>query len=173
MQYLSFLIVPVILGAIFAAAKKDAAKAEKNMDENNFIIRQPKFFMWIGILCALVFGAALIFMSIFPNDTAEWWIYLMFFVFVLLGLLLILVYIIWEIKIEGDNVYFKSLIIHKNFTFADITKVKIKNPNPQNDQYQQAVLYAGTKRIITVESFCRGYGILIKRLKKENLHFIY
>jgi len=173
MRLFPFLLIPMILGAIFAAAKKDVAKAEKNMDENNFIMRQPKLFMWVGIVCMLVFGALIIYMSIFPNDTAEWWVFLGFFVFVLLGLLLVLVYIIWEIKIEGENIYCKFLLRRKNFSFSDITKVRIKNPNPQNDQYQQAILYAGTKKILTIESFCRGYSILIKRLKKENIHFIY
>jgi len=45
----------------------------------------------VGAICVLLFGTAIVLMSIFPNDTAYWWVYVIFGIFVLLGLILILI----------------------------------------------------------------------------------
>ena len=47
------------------------------------LIRLPKIYLWIGCICLFVFTSGIVLMTIFPNDTAEWWVYLimsMFFV---------------------------------------------------------------------------------------------
>ena len=72
---LRYLIIFVTVGILFAIIRREVIKAEKKMDINNFVIKQPKVIMWLGGGCVLVFGAFLVIMSIFPNDTADWWVY--------------------------------------------------------------------------------------------------
>ncbi len=60
MHFLAYLIIPVVLSVIFAGACKQSFRAEENMQENNFIVRLPKTFVFIGIIGALFFGALII-----------------------------------------------------------------------------------------------------------------
>lgn len=170
MRYLSYLIIPLVIAVVLVGINREGSKAEKGMDENNFVVRQSKIVMWIGIICALFFGVLIILMSAFPNDTAQWWVYLIFFLFVILGTVLAVHCMIWALKISGDEIRHTAIFKkEQSISFGDITKVKIKRL--QNNQMEEIKVYSHDKKVFSVESYCRGYHILIARLQKEGVAF--
>jgi hypothetical protein len=168
---LRYLIIFVTVGILFAIIRREVIKAEKKMDINNFVIKQPKVIMWLGVGCVLVFGAFLVIMSIFPNDTADWWVYVIFVLFTLSGAFMVLFCIGWEVKIIGNDIYYKSFFKNKSvFTFDDISCVEMKNPE---SPFKTIKLYSNTrKKLLTIETICSGSNVFIKRLQQKNINFI-
>ena len=166
MNNIMYIIIPVIVFLVFTFVKKANKISEKIMDENKFVLRQPKIFFWIGIICTIFFCALIVLMSIFPNDSAEWWIYLVFSLFVILGFFLIFYCVRWELKIEGNQIIFKPFIGKKNlFTIDNIKKVKFKNG-------QKIIAFNdNNNKLFSVEYTCNGFNVLVSRLKKEQVSF--
>ena len=165
MEKITYIIIPLVVIIIFFIAKKSNRKAEKNMDENHFSVQQPKIFLWIGIICVAFFCALIVLMTLFPNDTAEWWVYVIFSFFVLLGLFLIIYCSTWKLQIENDQiVYCPFFGIKRNFLITSITNIKTYNG-------QKIKAYIDDKKIFTIEYTAKGYGVLISRLKNEQMPF--
>ena len=157
------LLIVLVLSFIFRAMKKEAAKAEENMDGNHFLIRQSKFTIWIGIVCVLFFGGIMIAMTLFPNDTATWWVYFIFALFGMLGIGLALFGIFWKVEIIDDNIsYHSPFKSPKHFSFEEITNVKIKRST-----MIQVVLYSGKRKLFSLDSSCKGFGLFVERLKEK------
>lgn len=139
------------------------------VSDNNFIVRESKSTMLIMILCVLFFGACIMLMFIFPNDTVDWWGYLIFSLLFLLGVYGLLRYIFWRIEVKGNEFCYTSfLALKKKFTLNSISKVKIKNPD---SPYQKITIFSGTKKILPVESNCIGYNLLVEYLIQEHIAF--
>ena len=165
MHLISGLLITLIIGIVFSGIKKEVFNAEKSMDDRNFVVRQSRAVLWVGIVAMLFFGALTVLMAAFPNDTAEPPIYLMFAIFFFLGFFVALHSIFLEVRIEGDEIYYKSLFrSQKKTTFSEISKVRIKDASLT---HRSIVLYVGARRFLSVESFCRGSNVLVERLKKE------
>jgi hypothetical protein len=160
-----YFIIPIIVWVIFLAAKKEVKTAEKSMDLEHFVITQSKLFLVVGIICAVFFLALLILMTIFPNDTAEWWVYLVFSLFVLLGLSLTFYCATWKIEIDENQIQYSPFPwVKRQFLFTDITKVK-------NQNQQQIKVYSADKIILKVDWNCRGFNVFKERLEKEQILF--
>jgi uncharacterized membrane protein YbhN (UPF0104 family) len=136
------------------------------MDESSFVVRQPKIFLWIGIICAFLFCALIALMTIFPNETNKWWVYLIFLFFMLLGLFVTYSYVMWELRVEGNRIiYSPSIGKKKSLTIDRITKIKVDN------DFQKIVAFNGNKRIFSVEFVYSGFNILVSYLEKEKIPF--
>jgi len=86
MYLFAVILVSIVVYAVFVGVLKACDKMGRNKVE-----RKMLKVLCMGILCVLFFGAMIVLMSIFPNDTAEWWVYLIFSLFLLLGLILMLI----------------------------------------------------------------------------------
>lgn len=158
-------ITTLVLGVILAIAIREANKAAQNMEWLHFIIRKPKTIMWLGIICALFFGALIALMIVFPNDTVEWRIYLIFGAFAFIGISLAAHCALWKVEIDGNELRHSSLLKRTRvFTFDNIKKFEIKG---QNTPYENVVLYSEGKKLLSVEKNCRGYDMLIARLRQQ------
>ena len=157
------IVISAIVFIVFLFTKKEVKKSELNMDENNFVLRQPKIFLWVGIICAGFFSALIVFAILYPNETSVWWVYLIFGFFAALGLYLIFYCIRWEIKIEDNQISYTPSIGKKRlFTFDQITNVKYK-PG------QKITAFSGTKKLLSVDFSSKGFNVLAFRLKKEEM----
>ncbi len=160
-----YFIIPILVFIILFAAKKEVKKTEKSMDLEHFIIRQSRLFLIIGTICTVFFLGLLVWMTIFPNDTAEWWGYLVFSFFMLLGLFFTIYCASWKIIIDDNQIVYSPFPwIKKQFSFTDITKIKIRNQ-------QQIRVYSGNKVVFTVDWNCRGFNVLKERLLREQIPF--
>ena len=156
-----FIVIPAIVFIVFLFTKREVKKSELNMDENNFVLRQPKIFLWVGIVCAAFFSALIVLVIIYSDENLVWWISLIFGSFAALGLYLIFYCIRWEIKIEGNQISYTPFIGKKRqFTFDQITNVKYK---PE----KKITAFSGKKKLFTVDFFSKGFNVLAMRLKKE------
>ena len=140
-----------------------------DMDENHFVIRQPRVFLWIGVICVLFFCALIVLMVVFSNETTVWWVYLGFSFFVALGLFLMIYCITWELRIDDNQIEYCSFVgMKKVFTFQNVTRVELKS---MQNGMQQIKAYDGKEKLFATDSNCRGYNVLISRLKKEQIPF--
>ncbi|MEA4913981.1 MAG: DUF6560 family protein [Christensenella sp.] len=95
---LSFLLRQII--------KENREELIQNLKEEHVIIHYPRFYRWVGFACTAVFSGFIILMTVFPNGTAEPWVYSVFGMFVLLGLYLILESYLWRICIHKNDPYY-------------------------------------------------------------------
>ena len=160
-----YFVIPLLVVMVFFIVRKGNEKAKKNMDENYFKVRQPMIFLWIGIMCTLLFSALIVYFSIFPDGTTDWMVYTIFSIIAVLGIFLIIYCIIWELRIEGDQiVYIPFAGIKRNYSINSITRIKLYNN-------QKIEAYAGEKKLFSVEPTSRGYNVLISRFKREQIFF--
>jgi hypothetical protein len=152
-----------VVFVVFLFTRREVKAAEKKMDENCFEVRQPKMFLICGIICGAFFLGLTVWAAVFPDDSTEWWVFLVFLFFVLLGLALTVYCAVWKIKIDGDRIVCRQFIgKEKSFAFSEITKVKLKN--------QQSVkAYSSDKVIFKAEWNCKGFNVLVERLRKEQI----
>jgi hypothetical protein len=160
-----FVVILSLVILVFVIVKNEVKKSEKTMDKSNFAVRQSKIFLWIGIICTVFFFALLMLMTMFPNDTAEWPVYLIFSLFAFLGLCLTFYCFKWKLEVEGNQIIFSPVTGGKtSFGIDHITKVKFSNG-------QKITAYNENKKLFSVESNCRGFNVLVSRLRNEQIHF--
>jgi len=166
MNGILFIIIGILVFLVLTFVKRTNQKAEKSMDENNFVLRQPKIFFVIGVICAVFFCSLIVLMCIVSNDSAEWWVFLIFSSCAILGFYIIFYCVKWELKIEGNQIIYTPFIGKKNsFAVSDIKKAKLKNE-------QKIIAYdVNNKKLFAVEFTCNGFNVLVSRLKKEQIPF--
>lgn len=157
--------IPVLAFIVFFIVKREVKTSEKNMDQNHFEVRQSKIVLVIGIICAVFFSGLIVWMTMIPNDTVNRLVYIFFSLFVILGLFLAVYCAVWKVKIDGSQIIYRQFTgIKKKFAFTDITKVKMKNQ-------QQIKVYAKDKVIFKVDWNCKGFNVLVERLRNEQIPF--
>ena len=87
-------------------ARENEAELIKNLKEEHVTIHCPAAYRWVGVVCTIFFLLFIILMTLFPNGTAETWVYFGFGAFVLLGVYLIVASYLWKIDIYKNEVYF-------------------------------------------------------------------
>lgn len=100
-------LIPIVLGILLSYIDKSNDKAMiKNSTKEHIIIRLPKAYMWVGCLDISFFSTCLVLMACFPNDTATLWVWMLFCLFVLFGVAILSVTMIWKIEIFRQETYF-------------------------------------------------------------------
>jgi hypothetical protein len=161
----AYVVIPILVWIIFAAIKKEVKNSEKDMNDKCFSVRQSKIVLWVGIVCALFCFSLIILMTIFPNDSASWWVYLIFISFSSLGISMVLYCIKWELKIEYDQLTYTTFLgKKKTFSMASIQKIKLKSG-------PQIIAYGEKGKLFSADFNCRGYNVLISRLRSEQIPF--
>ena len=166
-----FVIAPVLL--VLEWARRQSLRSEKAMDSSGFVLRLPRVFAWVGWIGAVFFGAAIVIVAvlatIFPDDTAGWWVYLILFPMFFGSLYFGLYCAYWELRVSGDELCHRTLLKQpRQFRLSDISKVEVKNPN---SPVEQATLYAGTQKILEVGAICAGYYTFVEHLKAGQVKF--
>jgi len=123
------LVTGAVLGLVFyVVAKSNKKEAQENADKKHIVVHLPKIYFWVGLICALFFAAVFVLMLLFPNDTAEVWVGLIFWVFILLGLFLVLLSKVWKIHLyrgEDRFTYISTYGVRHTIAYADIVYCKI------------------------------------------------
>jgi len=138
--------------------------------DKQFAVRQPKLNLCVGIIGMLFFGALIVLMSIFPNDTAQWWVYLLFSLFVVLGAFLTVYNLFWNIIVKNEIISCHSLLKRtKTFTFDAIKEVKMKyhdidNKRHYNGIVYEIILYSDKSKLIAVDSACKNFDVFVSCL---------
>ena len=154
MELTAVAIAPIIIALIYGFTIFMKARAERNMDENNFVIRPAKFiYMWIGLIGLILPVTAI------AVGNYHWGQIL----FIAAGIYLIREQMLYRVYIRGNEISYKRLFKDKKtFTFDDIKEVYIVGNDPKT-----VGLYSETQKLLSVASTEVGYTTLIKRSKKE------
>ena len=171
MEYLAYLTIPAAIILFAFIIRNGAFKENKSIDENKFVIRQPRSTLLLGIAYVFIFGAFIILLTIYLDDVAEWWAYIIFIALFLIGAFIVLICSFWEVRISGDEIHYRSFFgKRKTYSFSEIEDAKHKNPN---SRYQGIALYLKQdhKKLLTVASSCPGFDVLVSRLKSEGITF--
>lgn len=161
---LSSILFVVTLGLVYAAIRKQAAKAYHNMDPHDFTVRMPKMYTWIFVLFALICGACSLFFSIFPIEDAGSWVYVLLAALSLFGAGLAVGSLLLQIKVTGNEIRYSGLFMRtKTFTFGDIERVKVK----QSGEEHRVTLYSENKKLLSIYTYYIGYDMFIGRLQEQ------
>jgi len=158
------IVLFVIIMVIFLIIKKREKKSELDMDENNFVIRQPKTSLLIGIMLCSISGFGIIAFALVGLDIL--FMYLMFSFLFLQGFFTIIYYLRWRLIIENNQItFFPFLKEKKTFSIDEITNVK-------SNGGKKLTVFNHNQKLFSVFSTCKGSSVLISRLKKEqNIKF--
>jgi hypothetical protein len=182
---LRLLIAPIAIGIIYAVifsiAQKEARKAEKVMDANDFIIRQPKASLKVYIFVTVFFFVLYILSLLGLLDSGidelkeRWWVFLLAMSpFLVFGPFLTVFWYRWKIAVKGNQLTVSTFFgKKKTFTFDYITKVKYSSISrlAKTGQINTEYIYAyhEKKKLFTVTSVCAGFQILASRLKDAGI----
>lgn len=119
-QFIVRLIVPILTSAVLcwlASRIFDTNLKEmmKNKDKEHIIVHLPKQYIWVGCFGTAVPLACIVLGCFFPNDSFDLWVGIGFGFFMLLGLGLIFITLVWKIDVYRNCDYFvyKSVLLKK------------------------------------------------------------
>jgi len=161
-------LVLIAIRIISKIEKDEVKKSEQDMDKENFTLRRTKASLWVGILCSVLFGGFLIASLIYPLITSdsriEWWICIGFAVFMSLGIFILLEYFNWQVKIEGNNIFYSNFLRKKYIYKIDqITKVKFIC----DISGEKVTVFMGNNKLFSVNISCIGYNLFIACLNRK------
>jgi hypothetical protein len=175
MHYVIGAIIAIILSSIFfLIAKKKARKIEKEMDANDFIIRQPKasrkLYIFVTVFFFLIFGFSLLGLADGGDLKERWWVFLVSMSpFMALGPFLLVLWHRYKIEVKGNQItacsYFGK---EKTFTFDYVTKVNIGVNSTKMGRIEYIIAYHEKEKLFSVSAICPGYQVLVSRLNNRN-----
>ena|GEM_PF-5640434 len=128
----------------------------------HFLIKAPKMVFYIGLANILFSGAVLILMTVFPNDTATWWVYVLCTTFLLLGAWLCYFAVRWRITVDHDNIQITTLVgKEKTYSRHEITGAVLKN--------QALIVYKGTKKLFDLAPYFDGFVPFVDYLQSVDI----
>jgi hypothetical protein len=100
-------LIPIFLGLLLSNIDKhNGDEISKNLTKEYIVIHLPKVYLWVGCLDISLFTFWFFLMTIYPNDTADIWVWLLFCIFALLGVVIVVETQIWRIQIFRHENYF-------------------------------------------------------------------
>ena len=134
------------------------------MSKDEFTLTQPKSLIWIGGASSLFFGALIVIMTIFPNDTATWHAYVGFSFFVVLGVFLIVCSLRLKIRVVNDLIYVRPLFGRtKTFNFSEIEWVRLG--------MHGIAAYSDTSKMFSVGFIELGSNLMVQKLESKGIPF--
>jgi hypothetical protein len=127
MQYfITIILIMLFIYFLSRITKKENLNYNVNSYKEGILIKLPKIYFWIGLVGAIFFLTLTILMTIFPDGSADWWVYLIFLFFVFISLSCILAAKKWKINLyENEFLYTTFLGNSYIFSYSDISCVTI------------------------------------------------
>lgn len=158
-------LIPIVLGFIlFSALKENEKELMTNHEKEIIIVRSPRVYLWILLILILFAGTCIFFMIFFPNGVEyHIWVYIIYFIFILMGIFLVVKVLVWRIYVFKNEIYF----IYRTIFFKNI-KVK----------YKECLSYASTtntiilkinKRKFYIDKYSINFEVFFSMLKKYNI----
>jgi len=173
---LAGIITTFVIGIVFWFAQRKAKKLEAGMDEGDFIIRQPKFTLVIGMLFTLFFVFALILCTV-GEDYISFEDSLLMLAclspFILFGLIIVAIWCKCKVIVKGNRITSARLFgKEQTYTFDYITAVKRGPVYTRGGDLDTVIAYHGKKKLFRVTAICPGFNVLASRLENEGAFII-
>ena len=148
------------------------AKVEEEMNPNHFVMWLSRGDSWGFVVVMLVWGVASFFLFFLDFDLGTEVMFISVigffatFYYVLQGIS----WKFWELRIEGNQIHYKSLFRRKTFSFHDIKEVRGKYYHGgESRELDQIKLYSETGKMFSVDVMSIGYRIFVKRLEQRGI----
>lgn len=107
LRALTMAAIPILVTLVLFAALREGDKTLQQQTDTDFItVRNPKIFLWIGIICGLGCLIVILIMSFFPNGTETLFAFIIFGLLLLMGLYIVLASCNWKIIFSQREPYF-------------------------------------------------------------------
>lgn len=101
------LLISIALAAIISIIDKENRKASiESLAKDHVFIRLPRAYLWVASIDILFFLACILLMIYFPNDTVSVWVYMLFCLFISLGVLITVATLVWKVEVLQHENYF-------------------------------------------------------------------
>jgi len=171
-RVLELVIFAIAMGAIFLAFNI-ARKNEKGLDDHDvLVIKESKVVLVTGIVSVVLFGFFLIVSAIafYPQDYSgdeaitTYFTLGVFGLFILLGVILILQWKAWEIRLEDELIILRRLF--RKAVIIPLTSIARTNPAALvTSGYIEVKFYDySNKKLFGVRSTLKGYTLLHKHV---------
>lgn len=101
-----YALIPLIIGVAYTIMMiKKAHKLIGLAKEKKITVHFPRSYIAIGLIVMLFFLTCLALMEAFPNGTGSAWVAILFMFFIVLGIIIVIVGIVWKIYIFKDEDY--------------------------------------------------------------------
>jgi len=173
---LTGIITSLVIGIVFWFAQRKAKKLEAEMDEGDFIVRQPKFTLVIGVLFTLFFVFVLILCTV-GEDYISFEDSLLMLAclspFILFGLFIVALWCKCKVIVKGNQITFARFFgKEQTYAFDYITTVKRGAVATRGGSLDTIIAYHGKKKLFGVSEICPGFNILASRLESEGVFII-
>lgn len=125
-KVLLYAVIAFLVTGMFALIRRSNARTLlKSQNEEQVVVRLPKIYFWIGVAGVACFTTLVILMTVLPNNTPPAWVCAVFFMYVLLGGILIIDGSVWKIRIDrtADHLIYTSFVGRTHIIrYADITR---------------------------------------------------
>lgn len=106
MYFLICTIIIIVIATIYNyVIRNNSKELLSSTNKQHITIHLPKFFGWVGAADIVFFLGLIILMTIFPNETCSLWVYVVFSIMVILGILILIASTVWKIHIYEDLNY--------------------------------------------------------------------
>lgn len=166
------IIVFIVLGlgayCIYIWHSEGNAEAEKEMDERNFVMRKHKIETWLSLILFPILGAILFYWGLAARIGVAIPVSILMF---LGGIGNGIDRLSWEVRIDGNEIHYKSLLWRKTILFHEIRSVKPRYyfARLHRSEIKKIRLYSDTKKLFSIERQARGYIVFVNRLKEYNV----
>ena len=107
MTALTGIVSAVLLGIVFHIIDRSRDKEEeKDQKGEHTVVRFPKAYFWVGVVCTLVFTGFILLASFYNSETSGTWVYIVFTAFAVLGVVLSVATSMWRIDLFKNEDYF-------------------------------------------------------------------
>jgi len=164
LNVLPFFVIPIIIGVAFYSIKNVNAKKRSIVANDNFTVYLPEFVMWGGVAGLVLFGAIIVLMTMFPNDTAVWWVYTIFFSFMVLGIFYATYAAKCEVKVVNDTIYVTSYFGKKKV--ANFSEIKMVRKGAQ-----AITAYTSKIKLFTIYNYYIGSDMMRTTLNERGIPY--
>jgi hypothetical protein len=162
--FLTFSIIGIAISILTNKIIKNISdELVKNLKEEHITIHLPNFYMWIGLSCSIFCLLLFVLMIVFPNDTADIWVAVLFGIYIFLGLYIVWATYFWKIHIYRNDEYFiyvTSFRSKHKIQYSDIIDYK----NGEN-----YIKLKTNQRLFFIDNKATNIEFLLAMLKKNNV----
>ena len=159
-----------LTGAItlaFALVNRSKAKADKTMNDREFVLRHPWIVTAIAVSGVVIFSGMIVVTALTSEKTSEFIAgFSVFGLFAALSLILLLKALLFKVVVSGEKLtLYKAFRKPYEFTFGDIASAIHKTKN--NPLADKMIIRTNTGKKIVAEGIDISYERLLKRIESE------
>ena len=163
--YFSVAAIVIVLAVFYSKARRESLNEALFTDRMHFVVCAPKVFRVSGIICALFFGAIIIFYSftVAEDDPAYFLLTAIFAGFLVLGAFLAYYAFRWKLVVVDNWLNLTPLFGSKRkYYVRDLTHFK-------TDPTFGVRAYSNGKQLFLVDSYSVGCGMFVSYLIEKGV----